>query len=211
MARRKTPMRSWENARRQEGKLRKIRERKGGDEILSEGIVHWNLLRREKRGGKMRFVVTITCKRCKKQRVVLYDIFNKNRKSRGKVSLFTGACHRCHVTKKASEHPHWRGGRYLTRGYVKVYMPNWPSADSNGGVYEHRYVVECALGRQLKPYEHVHHKNRDKQDNRLENLEVVSGSKHATITHLMGRIDQLEAFIRDAGLQPPRPVNNFGH
>lgn len=46
-------------------------------------------------------------------------------------------------------------------------------------IYQHRYIMEEYLGRKLKQSEHVHHKNHDRSDNRIENLEVISASNHA--------------------------------
>ena len=76
---------------------------------------------------------------------------------------------------------HWKGGIRNYGGYVAVYMPEHPFCNKrNKTVYEHRLVMEQHLGRYLLSREVIHHKNGDKSDNRLENLELISDA----ITHL---------------------------
>ena len=45
----------------------------------------------------------------------------------------------------------------------------------------HRVQAEKKIGRKLKKGEIVHHKNGNKLDNRLSNLEVMTQSQHATL------------------------------
>lgn len=72
----------------------------------------------------------------------------------------------------------WRGGRFVhASGYAHVRQPDHPGADRNGYVLEHRLVMERHLGRRLSTLESVHHRNGDRSDNRLENLELWACSK----------------------------------
>jgi hypothetical protein len=54
-----------------------------------------------------------------------------------------------------------------------VYAPDHPSVRGKNYNYvaEHRLVMEGILGRYLNPWENVHHKDTDRQNNEPDNLE----------------------------------------
>lgn len=67
----------------------------------------------------------------------------------------------------------WKGGRAFHNGYIVVNVgKQHPMANSHGCVLEHRLVMAEAIGRSLRQEEVVHHKNKIRDDNRIENLHL---------------------------------------
>ena len=65
-----------------------------------------------------------------------------------------------------------KGHKGIRQTYKYVAAFGHPNSDTKGWIAEHRLVMSEHLGRPLADGENVHHKNGDRLDNRLENLEL---------------------------------------
>lgn len=79
--------------------------------------------------------------------------------------------------------PQWKGGRHYQDGYVLIWQPDHPNA-CGSYVFEHILVAERAIGRAIQKGETVHHRNHIRDDNRPENLQVMTRSQHNRLHRL---------------------------
>ena len=77
----------------------------------------------------------------------------------------------------------WKGGRIINScGYVLLLDKKHPRAKGNNGyVMEHILIMEKEIRRFLDADEVVHHKNENRQDNRIENLKLMTISEHLSL------------------------------
>ena len=68
-----------------------------------------------------------------------------------------------------------------SKGYIegKIWLPD----GKQRRVKQHRWIIECQIGRRLNPQEDIHHLNGIKSDNRVENLQLIHHSGHTTLSN----------------------------
>lgn len=151
------------------------------------------------RGRKRGLKVWIICPVCTEGRWVRTDSLKRKE--------FTGMCNLCHnkfTSLSGKDHGRWKGG-YKRHGYFEVKVqpdsPFYPMSKKSGYLVEHRLVMAKSLGRCLESCETVHHLNGIKDDNRIENLQLISDRTGHSLSigmqrelyNLRERIVQLEA------------------
>lgn len=81
-----------------------------------------------------------------------------------------------------------RGWIKAPKGYILIRDPQNEMASRDGYVMEHRLVMAKAIGRPLRKNEVVHHLNGVKDDNRIENLQLMRAADHNRFTRLTSKI-----------------------
>lgn len=153
-------------------------------------VVHWDqdemrsIFPSQKRRGLRVSAVPVTCGLCNKTRWVPVTSIKRATKKR----LFTGLCMPCCKARRGPAYPSWRGGRFTDRyGYVQIHIDSLPDAQKELALQmtvtkrytrEHRLLMAVALGRPLASDEIVHHRNGKRDDNRLENLQLLKTKTH---------------------------------
>ncbi|MEK6883557.1 MAG: HNH endonuclease [Nanoarchaeota archaeon] len=75
----------------------------------------------------------------------------------------------------------WKGGEYKDNwGYIWIYNPEHPN-NRNNYIRKHRLIMEQYIDRYLTEDEHIHHINGIKDDNRIDNLQIVNIKEHGSL------------------------------
>lgn len=117
-------------------------------------------------------------------------------------------------THRGDKNYAWKGGKHTDIfGYVHILVqPNHPlycMANEGGYIREHRLMISNKIGRALETHEHVHHINGIRNDNRIENLMLLSRQDHNIYSHLCAKCE-LRKEIRSLREQIKKLVKQKG-
>lgn len=91
------------------------------------------------------------------------------------------------------DHPCWKGGRIFDKdGYALIYAPNHPWPRKMRYIREHIVVMELHLGRRLLTSECIHHKDENRLNNCLENLELMGRGQHVKLHRAKDKHKQIK-------------------
>ena len=79
----------------------------------------------------------------------------------------------------------WKGYYIDKSGYKWIRIPN------RGYVAEHRLVMEKFIGRSLHSFEHVHHIDCNRLNNKISNLAILSKREHYFIEKLISNLSEV--------------------
>src|SRR5574342_813633 len=91
-------------------------------------------------------------------------------------------------------------------GYKRLTMHGHPNAAKSGAIFEHVYIMSKHIGRPLYKGETVHHKNGERLDNRIENLELWSKS-HPFGQRVKDKIEWCKEFLAQYGYKTILELN----
>jgi hypothetical protein len=177
-------------------------------DLYDRGSILWSTSRTE----NTYHVVDVICGNCKETREVHVATI---RSAIRKGTRYTGLCKKCWnvLSHPPTAYPGYKktyARTQITEGYIALVVAGLPDdqqkialpmSQKNGvcspRILEHRLVVALSLGRPLKRHEVVHHKNGDKTDNRLENLELRHSKdcKGARVSDLQAEIVRLKTIL----------------
>ena len=190
------------------------------DEHLPSGaMIHWDTVERRQREAdpaRTDLYVFVGC-RCGKTRWTKRSRILEAQRN----GTYTGLCYECAVVEngrkygrpnlpesrprdwadaiRGENNPQWKGGWTTKSGYIHIYKPDHPYANSDGYVAEHRLIMEEHLGCHLTPDEVVHHTNGLRWDNRIENLEVLDKHQHHHAHKPPALAELIEALLKRGG------------
>jgi len=103
--------------------------------------------------------------------------------------------------KTQNRKANWTGNEHIDHnGYITIYAPKHPNTTQKGYMGKHRFVMSEHLSRPLKDGETVHHKDGNRKNNKIENLELWT-TNHPSGQKVSDKIDWAIKFLKEYGYE----------